>query len=139
MDISPLSYMTAHYGCDQLVSLATVEGDAPWVRTVNAYYENGAFYIITHINSNKMRQISVNPRACVCGDWFTMHGVAADMGRITAPENAGVLAKLRTAFAEWYAGQIDESDPGLSLLCVRLTRGTLFIDGQKHEIDFENA
>lgn len=139
MDISLLAYMSAHYGCDQLISLATVEGDTPWVRTVNAYYEDGAFYIITHANSAKLRQIEINPRACVCGDWFTMHGAAADMGRLTAPENSGILAKLRAAFDAWYADQIDEADSNLRLLCVRLSRGTLFIDGKKHEIDFENA
>ena len=138
-ELSPLAYMSANYSRDLLVSLATVEDDAPWVRTVNAFYEDGAFYIITHESSRKLRQIARNPKACICGDWFTLHGLAADMGRITAPENAQILSRLRAAFADWYADQIDESDPALRLLCVRLTHGTLFIDGKKHEIDFADA
>lgn len=60
--------LDARFGRDTLIALATVDGDAPSVRTVNGYYENGAFYIITHAKSNKMKQLARNPRVAVCGD-----------------------------------------------------------------------
>lgn len=47
--------MKERFGHDTLLSLATVDGDQPFVRTVNAYYEDGAFYVITHGLSNKMK------------------------------------------------------------------------------------
>ena len=34
------------FGKDTVIALATVEDGVPYVRSVNAYYENGAFYII---------------------------------------------------------------------------------------------
>ena len=49
------SLMDARFGHDNLIALATAEDGMPSVRTVNAYYENGAFYVITHAKSNKMR------------------------------------------------------------------------------------
>lgn len=47
----------ARFGRDTLIVLATVDGDIPNVRTVNSYYENGGFYVITYAKSNKMQQI----------------------------------------------------------------------------------
>ena len=49
--------MIERFGKDTVIALATVEGGVPYVRSVNAYYENGAFYIITYALSNKMKQI----------------------------------------------------------------------------------
>ena len=39
--------MIERFGKDTIISLATIENAVPYVRNVNAYYENGAFYIIT--------------------------------------------------------------------------------------------
>ena len=44
--------MQERFGKDTVLSLATVENGVPYVRSVNAYYENGSFYVITHALSN---------------------------------------------------------------------------------------
>ncbi len=49
--------MNERFGHDTLLSVATVGNGIPYVRTVNSYYENGSFYIITYALSNKMKQI----------------------------------------------------------------------------------
>ena len=49
--------MTERFGKDTVIALATSENGVPYVRYVNAYYEHGAFYIITHALSNKMKHI----------------------------------------------------------------------------------
>ena len=53
--------MNERFGHDTLLSLATTDQNIPYVRTVNAYYEDGCFYIITYAASNKMKQIGNNP------------------------------------------------------------------------------
>ena len=129
--------MNERFGRDTLIALATAEGNTPFVRTVNAFYEDGAFYVITHAQSNKMRQIGQNPSVAISGDWFTAHGVGEDMGHILAEENREIAAKLRAAFASWYDnGHTDESDPNTHILRVRLTRGVLFSHGTRYDIDF---
>lgn len=40
--------MKERFGKDTIIALATVENEVPYVRYVNAYYEDGAFYIITY-------------------------------------------------------------------------------------------
>jgi len=60
--------MKDRFGKDSLIALATTNGDYPAVRYVNAYYEDGAFYIITYLLSNKMQQIDRNSNVSVCGE-----------------------------------------------------------------------
>ena len=72
--------MIERFGKDTVIALATVEGGVPYVRSVNAYYENGAFYIITYALSNKMRQIENNPIVAISGEWFTAHGNGINLG-----------------------------------------------------------
>ena len=132
-----LRLMDERFGHDALIALATVENGRPAVRTVNAFYENGAFYVITHALSNKMRQLRENPAAAVCGDWFTGSGVGETLGHPCAPENAEILSKLRAVFAEWYSnGHVDESDPNTCILRIRLTEGLLLSHGDRCAIDF---
>ena len=97
--------LTERFGHDALISLATVEKGNPYVRTVNSYYENGNFYIITYALSNKMKQIEKEPEAAVCGNWFTARGVGKK-------ENALLAGKLQNIFSAWYDnGHVDETDP----------------------------
>ena len=65
--------MNERFSKDNVIALATVDGDMPAVRYVNTYYENGAFYVITYGLSNKMKQITKNPKVSISGDWFTAH------------------------------------------------------------------
>ena len=129
--------MDERFGHDNLIALATVDGDSPAVRTVNAYSEDGCFYTVTYALSGKMRQIAKNPKVAICGDWFTARGVGESIGHILLAENAVLADKLRTAFAAWYSnGHTNEADPNTIILRIRLTDGVLFHHGTKYEIEF---
>lgn len=129
--------MDERFGHDTLISIATIDNDLPSVRIVNAYYENGAFYTVTYALSNKIRQLQINPKVAICGEWFTAHGIGENIGHICDEKNAELASKLRTAFAEWYSnGHTDESDPNTCILCIHLTDGVLFHHGKKFDIDF---
>ena len=101
------------------------------------YYENGAFYAITHGLSNKMRQLRENPEAALAGEWFTTHGRGEDLGYFGRAENAELAARLRTAFAAWIDnGHNDFSDENTRILRIRLTDGVLFSHGTRYDLDF---
>lgn len=125
------------FGHDTLLSLATVDGSQPFVRTANAYYEDDAFYVITHALSNKMKQIAKNPQVAVCGDWFTAQGIGVNLGSFGKPENRELAETLRRVFASWIDnGHNDFSDENTCILCVRLTHGLLFSHGTRYDFDF---
>ena len=129
--------MKARFGHDSLIALATAEGGMPHVRTVNAVYIDGAFYVVTYALSGKMRQIEKNPAVAIAGDWFTAHGMGENLGHVLREENRAVMEILRAAFASWYDnGHTNEADLNTCLLKVRLTDGVLFADGKRYDIAF---
>jgi len=126
--------MIERFGKDTILALATVENGVPYVRNVNAYYENGAFYIITYALSNKMKQIQRVPAVAVAGEWFTAHGKGINLGYFRKKENQWIAAKLEQVFAEWIDnGHNDFEDENTVILCVELTDGVLFSHGTRYE------
>lgn len=140
--MEPLSPVTRaileeRFGGDALFALATTAGDTPSVRTVNAHYENGALYIITDARSRKMQELARNPKAAVCGEWFTAQGVGENLGHLGSPAHRALARRLREAFASWYGnGHVNEADPNTCILRITLHRGVLFSHGTRYELDF---
>ena len=129
--------MDERFGHDTLLSLATTDQNIPYVRTVNAYYEGGCFYIITYAASNKMKQIGNNPIVAVAGEWFTAHGKGVNLGWFCKKENYEMAQKLRQTFSEWIDnGHNNFDDENTIILCVQLTEGILFSHGMRYDIDF---
>lgn len=129
--------MVERFGMDNVVALATMENGVPHVRYVNAYYEDGAFYVITYALSNKMRQIEKNSGVAIAGDWFTAHGKGVNLGWFGKSENSGIAGSLRKAFEAWIDnGHNNFEDENTCILCIRLTDGVLFHHGTRYDLDF---
>ena len=126
--------MVERFGKDTLIALATTENKVPSVRYVNAYYENGVFYIITHALSNKMKHIEVNPVVAIAGEWFTAHGKGISLGYFGKKENRIIADKLKNVFAEWIDnGHNNFDDENTIILCIELTDGLLLSHGTRYE------
>lgn len=131
------SILTERFGKDSLMALATVSDGIPHVRTVDAVYIDGAFYVVTYSLSGKMQQIAKNPTVAISGDWFTAHGIGENLGHVLLPENQAVMEVLRSAFSAWYSnGHTNETDPNTCLLKIRLTDGVLFSNGTRYDVVF---
>lgn len=130
--------MQERFGHDNVMALATVDGVQPWVRYVNAYYEDGAFYTITYALSNKMQQLQKNPALALAGEWFTAQGVGESLGFVGKVDNLALTQKLRQVFSAWIDnGHTNFADENTVILCVRLTSGVLFAHGTRHEFTLE--
>ena len=126
--------MIERFGKDTVIALATIENEVPYVRYVNAYYENGAFYIITYALSNKMKHIENNPAIAIAGEWFTAHGKGINLGYFGKKENQLIAGKLKKVFAEWIDnGHNNFEDENTIILCVELTKGLLLSHGTRYE------
>lgn len=125
------------FGKDSLMALATCVNNVPSVRTVDACYRDGTFYVITYALSGKMQQISLNPCVALSGEWFTAQGIGENMGYVGKPENNEIVQWLKEQFAAWINnGHTNFQDENTVLLKIRLTSGVLFADGTRYEIDF---
>ncbi len=134
LSVEAEAIMKERFGKDTVIALATAEDGIPYVRNVNAYYEDGAFYIITYALSNKMKQLEKNPVAAIAGEWFTAHGKGVNLGWFGKKENREVSGKLRDAFHEWIDnGHNDFDDENTIILCIELTDGLLLSHGTRYE------
>ncbi len=128
------------FGKDSLISLATAENNIPYVRTVNSFYEDGSFYVLTYALSGKMKQIEKNPVVAIAGDWFTAHGKGVNLGWFGTAENKEIAEKMRRIFAEWIEnGHNNFEDENTCILKIELMEGVLFSHGTRYEIDFTEA
>lgn len=125
------------FGKDSIIALATAIDNSPYVRNVDAFYEDGAFYVLTHGLSNKMQQIKQNPRVALSGEWFTAQGTGVNLGYFGKKENARIAEKMRYVFSAWIDnGHNHFEDTNTCILRIALTTGVLFANGTRYEIDF---
>ena len=131
--------LTERFAKDTLIALATSENNMPSVRTVDAYYDHGAFYVLTHALSNKMKQIEKNPNVAISGDWFTAKGKGLNLGYFGKKENKETADKMREYFAAWIDnGHNNFEDENTIILQIKLTEGVLVSNNQWIQIDFSN-
>ena len=122
---------------DSIIALATSIDNTPYVRNVDTFYADGAFYVLTHGLSGKMQQIAQNPTVALSGEWFTAQGTGINLGYFGKPENASVASKMRQVFSAWIDnGHNNFDDENTCILRIQLIHGVLFSDGTRYEIDF---
>ena len=125
------------FGNDNIIALATTVDNKPYVRSVDSFYENGSFYVLTHGLSNKMKQIHQNPCVAIAGDWFTANGQGINLGYFGDKENKKIAKKMLVIFSEWINnGHNNFEDKNTCILKIELTDGVLFSQGTRYDIDF---
>ena len=135
-------------GKDNVISLATISlekgenGESrPAVRDVDACYEDGTFYVVTHAQSNKMKEIQNNAEVAVSVHFedFFSSGIGENLGWVMEPRNAERRTKLREVFKEWYDFANNEKDENCCFLAIHMKKGTLRINHGEafYHFDFE--
>ncbi len=124
-------------GKDNIIALSTIAVDLnadgnphPYVREVDAYYEDGVFYVTTWGKSNKIMQVAENNAVgfVVLKEGISGSGIGENLGWVLDPKNAEIRKKLRTAFSDWYDHANNEKDENCVILAIRMTRGAIFRD-----------
>jgi hypothetical protein len=135
-------------GKDNIISLATIalepadsDKPCPVVRDVDAYYEDGTFYVTTWGKSGKMLQIAENSEVAftVCMGWFNGSATGENLGWVLDPKNAELRDKLRKAF-EWYDNANNEKDENCCILAIHIKKAMLNINHWEklYHMDFTN-
>ena len=130
--------MHERFGNERLMTIATSEHNIPYIRAVNAVYENGWFYFATLSNSSKMKQMEENPVTAICGPWFNGHGLACNLGSITKEENRIIYQKLRRSFESWLSeARINREDSQVVLCGIQMTKAVLYSNNQRFDLFFD--
>jgi len=135
---------------DNLIALATISltpsangNPRPAVRMVDAYYDNGVFYVSSGAKKNKTAEIKQNSEVAIGGiDWFVANGTAENLGWVKDEKNAKIRATMKKVFV-WFDDHASEDDPNSIVLRITPKTGTIIDNEQKYgvwkyEVDFVN-
>lgn len=135
---------------ESLIALATISltqsaagNPRPSIRMVNAYYEDGVFYVSTSAQKSKTPEIDRNNEVAVCGmDLFVANGIAENLGWVKDEKNAAIRANMKKLFP-WFDDHGEEDNPNSIVLRITLTNGTLTDNEQqfgewRYKVDFTN-
>lgn len=137
-------------GKDNIIALATislstnsVENPSPSVRMVDAYYEDGVFYVSSASWKNKTLEITKNNQVSVCGlDLFASQGIAENLGWVKDEKNSEIREKMKKYF-KWFDDHGNEDSKDSIVLRITLTEGIITDNEQKYgewqyKVDFLN-
>lgn len=133
-----LILMDELFGKDCIFALATIREGKPEVRNVDAYYTDGAFWVVTYAASRKAKAVEASHDIEMCRDSFSFTGKAVNAGHPLNEENAEIRKKLIKAFEPWYFKHNDENDTGMCYLKIIPERGFIYGGGMGYKIDFIN-
>ena len=136
-----ISIMKERLGKDSLLAIATTDGERLYNRMVDAFYDDGAFYVSTSALTSKIKQIELHPQVAIAAvDWFSGHGIGTNLGWVLDPQNAAIRATMRETFV-WYDEVTNEQDENNCILEIRLTDGMLIQDHHalRYWIDFTTS
>ena len=133
-----LQVLQSLFAKDCQFALATAVQEAPSVRLVDTYWQDGAFYVVSYAESRKVRELETNPHVALCCKAYRFRGLAYNVGHPLAAQNLAIREQLRKAFAAWYSLHNNEDDPNMCYVRIEPTWGFFHQDGVGYEVDFVN-
>lgn len=130
--------MNQQLGHDVVISLATCKENGVNVRNVDGYYKDGSVYVVTHISTQKMKDIAKTSSVAICKDLMCAQGMVENIGNPKVEENKIITKELREAFVSFYDRHVNEDDPGTCILKITLTSAVVFNSNTKYSIDYVN-
>lgn len=131
-----ITLMEELFSRDYQFAMATTVNDIPSLRFIDAYFDNGAFYAVTYANTDKVKEIAVNPNVALCSrKGYSFSGKAYNIGHPLLPENSEIRSKLINAFEAWYFKHNNENDD-ICILKIEPERGFIHKDGIGYKINF---
>lgn len=122
------------FGEDRFLTLATARDNTPSIRMVDAFYHEGAFYVVTYATSGKVKEIEANPNAALCSKHCKFTCKGTNLGHPLSPENAAIRAIFLKKFEPWYFAVNNEDDPNTCYLKLEVTGGFVHKDGTGYVI-----
>ncbi len=132
-----MEVVTDLFSKDTVFALATIGNKLPSVRMIDTYYENGYFYIITHGETQKAKDIAVNSSVALTKDMHRFVGKAVNLGHPFKPENRDIRLKLKEAVRDRIFNRDDEFDEDLIILKVKVQTGFFYKDDVGYDVNFE--
>lgn len=115
-------------------ALATSHNNIPSVRIVDLYYCDGAFYLVSYKNSQKLMEIEANKTVALCQDMVRFKGQAYNIGHPLDETNKEIRQELIKVFEKWYFAHNDQN---MCYVKIVLDEGFFYKDGMGYRMNFK--
>jgi len=135
---SATQLMKEQLGHDVIIALATCTETGVNVRNVDGYYKDGLVYVVTHMNSHKMKDVVKKGNVAICKDLMCAQGIGKNLGNPKEEKNEALRNELKEVFVAFYDRHVNEDDLGTCILEITLTSAVAFSADTKYVIDYVN-
>lgn len=133
-----MQVMSELFAKDHQFAMATVNGDRPSVRFVDAFYDEGSLYVVTYLKSRKVQEINDHSQVALCKNLYRFSGNAYNIGHPLSSDNREIREKLIKVFEPWYFEHNNENDENMCYLKIELDEGFFYKDGVGYKLNFHS-
>lgn len=126
------------FGERLIYAMATQTEQGVNIRSVYSFMHNDKMYVVTHSNTNKVAEITRNPRVALVYKAQKLYGVAKNIGHPLLEANTELRKVVRRELADVYVDMINEADPTVCILEITVKRAVAYTQLHKYDIDFEH-
>ncbi len=134
-----LDVMKENFGHVTEMCLASGANDVISARDVNAYYNDGKFYVLAKLGNTLMNDVQINPNVALCHGSHTMRGVARSLGHPLDVLNYAIRREMKRQFSLNYDEYVTEDNPDMRIVEITLTQAVTFTRFHRYEIDYANG
>lgn len=118
---------------NKLIFFATSVDNIPYIRAMTPYYNEGSFYFISDVNSEKVKHIQINNTVALCGEWFNANGKASILS-LNSIDNSLKNNILENTQSWIKLGNIDINSSDIVIIQVELCDGYIIENKIKYKI-----
>lgn len=130
--------LSREFGKNRKLYMATSLKNVPMVKIVSTCYWNGSFYLVAHESSETVQRIKKNRNVSLCStaSFHKFQGEAINIGHPLSDDNKEIRGILKKASKAWYDEQIEESDPAICLVQVKVNTAFTYANKIGYNVDF---
>lgn len=118
---------------NKLIFFATSVDNIPYIRAMTPYYNEGSFYFISDVDSEKVKHIQINNTVALCGEWFNANGKASILS-LNSIDNSLKSNILENTQSWIKLGNIDINSSDIVIIQVELCDGYIIENKIKYKI-----
>lgn len=126
------------FGQRFVYTLATATKQGVNARSVYSFMHNDKMYVVSHSDTNKVREIADNPNVVMVYDKQKLYGTAKNIGHPLQPNNTELYNVIRRELGDSYNMLFNDNQPTLCVLEITPTRAVGYTQIHKYDVDFVN-
>jgi len=137
-DSNIMAILKERYQYDTILLIATAKDNVPTLRSVDTFYFEGAFWIVSDRNNRYVQEITNNENVMISDGGHNRFWCRAHMiGHPLEASNRNIRAVYKTVFHHWYDEVNNEDSPSLCYIKAVPYKGYLHQNKQGYTFDFE--